>query len=184
MTPPLAEPTEEQVVLVDEQDRETGTMEKIEAHRSGELHLAFSVFIFDPSGRVLLQQRAASKYHSALLWTNACCSHPRPGESISSAAQRRVREELGVDSQPQAQFHFRYRAAFGNGLFENELDHVLFAEFHGHVRPNTNEVNAVRWMELDELATELEQRPEHFTVWLRECWPLVHELRRSMKGRT
>ena len=158
-------------------------MEKIKAHRLGELHRAFSVFIFDPKGRVLLQQRAANKYHSALLWTNACCSHPRPGESITHAAQRRVHEELGVQTRPKAQFHFRYRAAFGNGLIENELDHVLFAEVLGHVRPNTSEVKAVRWMALDELTTELQQQPERFTVWLLECWPLVHELRRSMKGR-
>jgi isopentenyl-diphosphate delta-isomerase len=177
------ESADEHVVLVDEQDQETGVMEKMEAHRRGELHRAFSVFLFDASGRVLLQQRASTKYHSAMLWTNACCSHPRPGETIARAARRRVKEELGVDSEPRPQFHFRYRAAFGNGLFENELDHVLFAEVNDLVQPDTNEVAAVRWVEMDELTAELDQRPEHFTVWLRECWPLVIELRRSARER-
>ena len=171
----------ELVVLVDEHDRETGTMEKMQAHRLGELHRAFSVFLFDPTGRVLLQRRAAGKYHSPGLWTNACCSHPRPGESVADAAMRRVKEELGTSVRPEVQFSFRYRASFDNGLHENELDHVLFAEASGTCEPDPSEVQAIRWVTVGELTNELEKDPEDFTVWLRECWPLVAELRKGQR---
>lgn len=168
---------EELVVLVDENDRSTGSMEKMLAHRIGELHRAFSVFLFDRRGRVLLQKRAQGKYHSPGLWTNACCSHPRPGEGLVEAAQRRVREELGVLVVPEPQFHFRYRAAFDNGLIENELDHVLFAQLSIPCVPDPVEVADLRWVDPAELSRELDTAPERFTVWLRECWPLVAQLR-------
>jgi len=171
--------TEEFVLLVDENDQPTGTMEKMDAHRTGELHRAFSVFLFDDEGRTLLQRRAPGKYHSPGLWTNACCSHPRPGEDLVEAARRRVREELGVRVSPEPKFHFRYHARFENGLIENELDHVLFATLTGTCTPDPSEVDALRWVGASELTNELEAHPERFTIWLRECWPLVAQLHRS-----
>ncbi len=171
--------TEELVLLVDENDQPTGTMEKMDAHRTGELHRAFSVFLFDAKGRTLLQKRAPGKYHSPGLWTNACCSHPRPGEELVEAARRRVQEELGALVAPEPKFHFRYRAQFENGLIENELDHVLFAALDGTCTPDPLEVEALRWVAPTDLTTELEAHPERFTVWLRACWPLVARLHRS-----
>src|SRR5690348_5807899 len=119
----------EQVVLVNEEDQEVGTMEKMEAHRRGVLHRAFSVFIFNKQGEMLLQQRAQEKYHSGGLWTNACCSHPRPGEEVSEGAGRRLVEELGFETELQPVFNFVYKANFENGLIEHEFDHVYFGTY-------------------------------------------------------
>jgi isopentenyl-diphosphate delta-isomerase len=168
--------TEEQVILVDENDRETGAMEKMEAHRTGSLHRAFSLFLFDGSGRTLLQQRANAKYHSGGLWTNACCGHPRPGEGIVQAVIRRCGEELGATVQPLHQFSFRYRAHFLNGLQEHEVDHVLFAEAPDRFSPDPREVNALRWTAPEDLTLDLQEHPDRFTAWLHHCWPLVLQL--------
>jgi isopentenyl-diphosphate delta-isomerase len=116
---------DEYVVLVDEQDQAIGQLEKMEAHRMGLLHRAFSVLIFNTKGELLLQQRAAHKYHSPLLWTNSCCSHPKPGETITAAATRRLQEEMGMSAQLKAAFHFIYKAKLDQGLTEHELDHVV-----------------------------------------------------------
>src|ERR1700743_3243063 len=123
----------QQVVLVDESDKEIGVMEKMEAHEKALLHRAFSVFIFDASGRMLLQRRALAKYHSGGLWTNACCSHPRPGETVQAAAERRLVEELGFSTPLCKAFEFIYRADFANGLTEYEFDHVFAGAFEGMV---------------------------------------------------
>jgi isopentenyl-diphosphate Delta-isomerase len=156
----------ERVVLVDADDRELGTEEKLAAHRSGSLHRALSIFLFDRRGRVLLQQRALSKYHSGGLWANACCSHPRPGESVLAAASRRLREELGIACPLEPAFGFVYRAALGNGLIEHEYDHVLLGRFDGEPEPNPDEVAAWRWVEPALLAAELRDDPSRYCAWL------------------
>ncbi len=159
----------EQVILVDADDREVGAMEKLAAHANGGVrHRAFSVFIVDPQGRWLLQRRAADKYHFPGLWTNACCSHPRPGEGTAEAAHRRLREELGFDCPLAERFQFEYRAtSAAEGLTEHELDHVFTGEHAGAVTPDPAEVGAVRWVEIRALEAELRARPETFTPWFR-----------------
>jgi len=166
---------EEQVVLVNERDEELGTMEKMEAHRRGALHRAFSVFLFDAQGRLLLQRRASGKYHSADLWTNTCCSHPRPGEEVMVAARRRLREEMGIDRDLTWQFNFIYRAELDHGLSEYELDHVLFGSFSDDPSPDRNEADAWRCLSLADLEQEVRHSPERFTVWLLTCLPQVKE---------
>jgi isopentenyl-diphosphate delta-isomerase len=163
----------EEVVLVDEQDRPVGTAEKLAAHRNeGLLHRALSVFLFDERGRMLLQQRAAGKYHFPLLWTNACCSHPRPGEAVVEAARRRVREELGVDVQPRPVFAFLYEARDGaSGLVEREYDHVLIARLDVDPSPSPDEVEALEWWEPGELLRDVVNRPERYTPWFRQALP-------------
>ncbi|MEK7619489.1 MAG: isopentenyl-diphosphate Delta-isomerase, partial [Patescibacteria group bacterium] len=127
---------QENCILVDETDHEIGTEEKMATHERGLLHRAFSVFVFNASGELLLQQRAFEKYHSAGLWTNTCCSHPRPGEETLAAAYRRLQEEMGFDCPLNEMFTFRYLAPFPNGLTENEVDHVFFGMYDGPVNPN------------------------------------------------
>lgn len=167
--------TEEQVVLVNERDESVGTMGKLRAHQEGALHRAFSVFLFDDQGRVLLQRRAAGKYHSAGLWTNTCCSHPRPQETIIDAAKRRLMEEMGIATEVEHRFHFIYRAALDNGLQEHELDHVLFGRFAGPAIPDPKEVGDWKYVSADALDEELKNHPDRYTVWLRECWQRVRE---------
>lgn len=165
----------EQVVLVNVHDEAIGTMEKMAAHRQGALHRAFSVFLFDRSGRTLLQQRAEGKYHSAGLWSNACCSHPRPGEALNSAASRRLLEELGIACDLTERFTFIYRASLENDLHEHEFDHVFFGAFEGDAHPDPEEVKALRWIAPEELDTEILAGPERFTPWLLICWEQVRE---------
>ncbi|HRD53105.1 MAG TPA: isopentenyl-diphosphate Delta-isomerase [Flavobacteriales bacterium] len=166
---------EEQVVLVNERDEAIGTMGKLRAHQEGALHRAFSVFLFDDQGRLLLQQRAAGKYHSAGLWTNTCCSHPRAHESIADAARRRLQEEMGIAAEMEQRFSFIYRAALDNGLQEHELDHVLFGRFTGSVTPDPSEVDNWKYVSPEALDEDLRNHPERYTVWLRECWQRVRE---------
>jgi isopentenyl-diphosphate Delta-isomerase len=116
---------EEQVILVDENDNQIGLMPKMEAHEKALLHRAFSVFTFNDKGELLLQQRAADKYHSPLLWTNTCCSHQRDGETSLQAGRRRLQEEMGFTCELEEVFSFIYKAPFDNGLTEHELDHVI-----------------------------------------------------------
>ncbi len=164
---------EEQVILVEADDRPTGTMGKLEAHRRGALHRALSVFGFDAQGRLLLQQRAPGKYHSGGLWTNTCCSHPRPGEDTAAAAGRRLREEMGMNFPVTPAFTFLYRADFPNGLIEHELDHVFFGVCTGVPQPDPTEVSAWRYITLPDLAAEAAAHPERFTAWLAICLPEV-----------
>lgn len=158
---------EEQVVLVDEQDREVGTMGKQAAHREGLLHRAISVFIFDDSGRLLLHRRAAHKYHSPGLWTNTCCSHPRPGEHPLDAAHRRLREEMGMDTDLAFAFSFQYRAAFDNGLTEHEFDHVFVGHSNRQPVPDPAEVADHCWLGLQEIEHNVTARPEQYTEWFK-----------------
>jgi isopentenyl-diphosphate Delta-isomerase len=165
----------ERVVLVDLEDREIGTEEKLRAHHTGELHRAVSVFLFDAHGRLLLQRRADDKYHSPGRWSNTCCGHPRPGEAAIDAAGRRLREEMGIECNLTPAFSFVYRAELGNGLVEHELDHVFTGTFAGTPMPDHREVEAWGWMSLPLLAAECASEPDRYSAWL----PLaLAELRR------
>lgn len=157
----------QQVILVDEFDHEVGIMEKMEAHQKGLLHRAFSVFIYDRDGRMLLQRRALSKYHSGGLWTNACCSHPLPGELVQAAAERRLKEELGFSATLYKAFDFIYKVTFDNGLIEHEFDHVLTGVCDSPVFPNKEEVEEIRWAEVDHVHTDLETNPGDYTEWFK-----------------
>ena len=160
----------EYVVLVDEQDRETGTMEKHQAHVEGKLHRAFSVFIFNTKGELLLQQRASGKYHSANLWTNTCCSHPRPEEDIADAATRRLYEEMRLICKLEPSFSFLYKAVLDNGMTEHELDHVFTGITDAHPIPNEEEVSDWRYISMAQLDKEMSTHPEQFTEWLKLCF--------------
>lgn len=165
------------VILVDETDNEVGVLEKLAAHRLGVLHRAFSVFLFDRAGRCLLHQRAESKYHSGGLWTNACCSHPRPGEITIAGARRRLAEELGIRCALQSAFSFVYRAEFDDGLIEHEYDHVYVGLFDGEPDPDPDEVADWAWMTPQAIDEALRTRPEHFTYWFRACYEKVMHFR-------
>lgn len=167
--------TEEQVLLVNERDEAMGTMGKLQAHREAALHRAFSVFLFDDEGRLLMQKRVPDKYHSGGLWTNTCCSHPRPDETVQDAAQRRLVEEMGIDTPLEYRFSFLYKASVGNGLLEHELDHVLFGRADGAPQPDPAEVQDWRYIGMDELRKEMDSGPERFTAWLHHCWPMLME---------
>ncbi|HLV23435.1 MAG TPA: isopentenyl-diphosphate Delta-isomerase [Moheibacter sp.] len=155
------------VVLVNEKDEELGLMEKQQAHVAGLLHRAFSVFVFNSKGELLLQQRAEEKYHSPLLWTNTCCSHPREGETYEQAAHRRLVEEMGFDCELEEKFHFIYKAKLGEKLFEHELDHVFTGFYEGEIKINRDEVKDYKWISMDELISDMNSNPEKYTIWFR-----------------
>jgi isopentenyl-diphosphate delta-isomerase len=157
----------EYVILVNENDQEIGKMEKQEAHEKGLLHRAFSVFIFNDQKELLLQQRALTKYHSAGLWTNTCCSHPRVNETIVEAAHRRLQEEMGFDCFLDVKTSFIYKADFDNGLTEHEFDHVLVGNFNGEVIINSAEVASYKWVELDWLKQDMVKNPNTYTAWFK-----------------
>ena len=158
----------EKVILVDENDRAIGTMEKMEAHQRGLLHRAFSIFVFNTKGELMLQQRAFSKYHSPGLWTNTCCSHPREGEKTLEAAHRRLVEEMGFDTSLEEKFSFVYYSdKVGRGLIEHEYDHVFFGVYDGEPDINREEVAAWKFMPVDEIKKDMKQSPEKYTVWFR-----------------
>jgi isopentenyl-diphosphate delta-isomerase len=157
----------EYVILVDENDQEIGSMEKQEAHEKGLLHRAFSVFVFNENNELLLQQRALTKYHSAGLWTNTCCSHPRIGETIEQAAHRRLMEEMGFDCELTSKSSFIYKAAFENGLTEHELDHILVGTFNGEISFNPTEVKNIKWISLEELEIDLINNNQNYTAWFK-----------------
>ena len=166
---------ETKVILVDEHDAITGTMDKMAAHRQGLLHRAFSIFIFNGKGEMLLQQRAMSKYHSAGLWSNACCSHPVPGEKTIDAAQRRLKEELGFEAPIEKIFDFTYKAEFENGLTEYEFDHVFAGEYEGQLVINPAEVNDVCYKATSEIKDMLQTHPQKFTAWFHIAFPKIEE---------
>jgi isopentenyl-diphosphate Delta-isomerase len=162
---------ENTVILVNEHDEEMGIMEKMEAHRKALLHRAFSVFIFNDKGEMLLQRRALNKYHSGGLWTNACCSHPHPGEPVSDAAQRRLREELGFVTSLTGAFNFVYKAAFDNGLTEYEFDHVFIGQHNGLVHPNPNEVGEYCYKNMEEIKSSMGSHSHKYTEWFKIAFP-------------
>lgn len=157
---------EEKVILVDDNDLQIGLMNKMEAHETGTLHRAFSIFVFNSKGEFLIQQRALSKYHSGGEWANTCCSHQRNGESTLEAAHRRLVEEMGFDVELKEVFNFTYKKEFGNGLTEHEFDHVVFGEFEGNPIPNPEEVANWKYITLQDLKTEIVDHPEQYTIWL------------------
>jgi len=157
-----------EVILVDDQDHEIGRMEKMEAHKKGLLHRAFSIFIFNDKEEMLLQQRAKEKYHSGGLWTNTCCSHPSPGETTHEAAARRLQDEMGMKCDLKNIFHFTYRAELDNDLIEHELDHVLIGFSNKDPELNPEEVMNFRWMDLSTIEKELQNNQELYTFWFRE----------------
>ncbi|WP_207428648.1 isopentenyl-diphosphate Delta-isomerase [Pedobacter sp. SYSU D00535] len=162
-----------EVILVDELDQQQGVMEKLEAHQKGLLHRAFSVFIINDEGKMLLQQRAKDKYHSGGLWTNACCSHPQPGENTLVAAQRRLSEEMGFTCFLQKLEAFKYYAEFENGLIEHEYDHIYLGKFNGKVLPNKDEVSDYQWLGLEEIQVSLEKNKDSYTYWFHLAYPIV-----------
>ena len=157
----------EEVILVNKQDEETGTMEKLEAHLKGILHRAFSIFIFNNKNEMLLQQRAANKYHSGGLWTNACCSHPTPDETIDEATRKRLKHEMGIDLQPDFAYKFIYESKLDQDLTEHELDYVYTGIFDGIPAVNQEEVEDWKFVNIKSLRNDLNQHPDHYTVWFR-----------------
>lgn len=175
---------EQLVILVDANDHQTGVAEKMDAHRKGLLHRAFSVFIRNSQGQILLQQRAFSKYHSGGLWTNACCSHPRPGENLIDAAHRRIQEEMGFDCDLKHVYNFTYRVKLDNELTEHELDHVLVGVYDGPVKPSPEEVYDYRYVDIDVLESELSKNPESFTSWFRITYSDARKYLNSIANKT
>jgi len=157
----------EEVILVDEADRETGAMEKMEAHRKGALHRAFSIFLFNSKGELLLQKRSSKKYHSGGLWTNTCCSHPHPGENIVQAANRKLKQEMGIDLYPEFAFKFIYKTSLDHQLIEHEYDHVLIGQFDGKPEINPEEVEDWKFVDINSVKKEIEARPETYTYWFK-----------------
>jgi len=166
---------EDKVILVNEHDDMVGIMDKMEAHKQGLLHRAFSIYIFNNKGEMLLQQRAITKYHSGGLWTNACCSHPMPGEKTIDAAVRRLHEELGFEAPVEKIFDFVYKAEFDNGLTEFEFDHVFAGEYEGQVNSNPDEVNDFCFKEIKEIKDLLQAHPKKFTAWFHLAFPKIEE---------
>ncbi len=157
---------EEFVVLVNEQDEEVGLQEKFLAHKEGVLHRAFSIFLFNSQKEMLLHKRAKEKYHCPGLWTNACCSHPRKGETVEVAAHRRMKEELGFDCSLKKGFTFMYRVGLPNGLIEHEFDHVFIGTYDGAINTyNPEEIEECRWITFEALQREIKANPNHFTPW-------------------
>lgn len=157
----------EHVVLVNENDESLGTMEKMEAHEKALLHRAFSVFILNNKGEIMLQQRAACKYHSPLLWTNTCCSHQRKNETSIDAGERRLMEEMGFVSELTEVFSFIYKADFDNGLTEHEFDHVLIGTYNEQPKINKEEVEDWKWMSPKTIEEDILKSPESYTVWFK-----------------
>ncbi|MBC7910424.1 MAG: isopentenyl-diphosphate Delta-isomerase [Pyrinomonadaceae bacterium] len=170
----------EKLILVDSGDRQVGVGEKLKTHLDGSLHRAFSIFVFDGAGRLLLQKRAQTKYHSGGLWSNTACGHPRPGEKTLAAAHRRLLEEMGFDCELREAFKFLYRAELDNQLVEHEYDHVFVGRYVGDLSPNPSEVDDWRWSDTKELRCELRRSPKDYTYWLKIVmsspdWEMVDE---------
>lgn len=155
----------EELILVDENDQEIGVMEKMEAHEKGLLHRAFSVLLFNNEGKLLLQQRALNKYHSPGLWTNTCCSHPRPMETTEAAANRRLFEEMGLHAPLKEVFHFTYRAELEYGLIEHEIDHVFIGYSDETPHLNLEEIMGFKWMSLSDIQSDMRSNPSRYTAW-------------------
>jgi isopentenyl-diphosphate delta-isomerase len=168
---------EEKVILVDEQDQAIGEMEKLQAHEQALLHRAFSIFIFNERGQLMLQQRQLTKYHSGGLWTNTCCGHPRPNETTKEAAQRRLQEEMGFLCDLNHKFYFTYKAALDNNLTEYELDHVFFGQFDAIPVLNPDEAADWNWVEWTDLCDDIQNNPDSYTFWLKICVEKINDLK-------
>jgi len=157
----------EQIILVDENDNEIGFGRKIEVHEEGKLHRAFSIFVFNSKGEMLIQKRAKEKYHSGGLWTNTVCSHPRKGEGLGNAVHRRLFEEMGFDCELKRVFSFIYKNEFENGLIENEFDHVFIGKYNGNFEVNREEVEAWKWISVEELKEDIVKNPKDYSCWFK-----------------
>ena len=158
---------EDKVILVDSNDNQIGLMPKLEAHKKGVLHRAFSVFIFNNDGELMLQRRALTKYHSPGLWTNTCCSHQRDGETNIISGKRRLNEEMGFNTELFEKTSFIYKAKFDNGLTEHEFDHVLVGSYNHSPIINPNEVDSWKWMSMDNVKKDIKDHPENYTAWFK-----------------
>jgi isopentenyl-diphosphate delta-isomerase len=158
---------EEKVILVDTNDNPIGLMNKLEAHEKAVLHRAFSVFILNDNNELMLQQRAQHKYHSPLLWTNTCCSHQRENETNIQAGTRRLREEMGFETELKEMFHFIYKAPFDNGLTEHELDHVMIGYYNNMPDINKEEVESWKWMKIEDVKNDMITNPDQYTIWFK-----------------
>ncbi len=165
----------EKVILVDENDNELGLMEKMEAHKKGLLHRAFSVFVFNSKNELMLQQRSDNKYHSGGLWTNTCCSHPRAGETLEAAVQRRMMEEMGFSCEFSYQFSFIYKAQLDNNLTEHELDHVFFGFYDGLPHLNKDEAKAWKYASIETIKRDILENPQNYTAWFKIIFNRVEE---------
>ena len=161
------------VILVDENDIPRGTMEKMEAHRKGELHRAFSIFVFNSNGELLLQRRAIDKYHSGGLWTNTCCSHPQPGENLQESTHIRLYEEMGFSCDLENIFHFIYKSKLDNELIEHELDHVFIGYYYENPKINIHEVAEWKYMSVDHIQQNIKLNPMQYTAWFKICFTKV-----------
>jgi isopentenyl-diphosphate Delta-isomerase len=157
----------EKVILVDEDDNAIGAMDKLEAHYKGVLHRAFSILIFNSKGELLLQKRSNKKYHSGGLWTNSCCSHPKPDEHIAKAASSRLMHEMGIDLQPQFAYKFLYKTKLDNNFTEHELDHVFTGVFDGTPTVNADEVSDWKFISIEKLRADILKHPDNYTIWFR-----------------
>ena len=155
------------VILVDSNDNAIGTMEKMEAHHKGLLHRAFSILLFNSEGKTLIQKRSGTKYHSAGLWTNTCCSHPQPGEKIEDAARRRLNEEMGIDVATKFAYKFIYKATLNQELTEHEVDHVFVGTYDGEPRINRKEVEDWKYADLKWIKKDMEENPDNYTYWFK-----------------
>ncbi len=166
---------EEEVILVNQNDEQIGTMPKMEAHEKAKLHRAFSVFVLNNSGEIMLQQRAPQKYHSPLLWTNTCCSHQRVGETNIEAGKRRLQEEMGFSTELKELFSFIYKAPFDNGLTEHEFDHVMLGYYNDAPNINLEEVGDWKWMTPNAVKQDITDNPNDYTVWFKIIFEKFYE---------
>jgi len=164
---------EDNLILVDMEDNQVGTGKKLDVHRKGLLHRAFSIFIFNSKGEMLIQQRAFGKYHSGGLWSNSCCSHPRNNENIENAVHRRLKEEMGFDSELAEAFTFHYKVEFDNGFTENEFLHVFIGQYDGKVTANKDEADDFKWVSVNDLFRDVRKNPENYTYWFKKCFERV-----------
>ncbi|XOB40538.1 MAG: isopentenyl-diphosphate Delta-isomerase [Candidatus Nealsonbacteria bacterium] len=169
--------SKKKIIIVDQNDSEIGTGEKLITHKEGKLHRAFSVFLFNSKGEMLIQKRAKTKYHSPSLWSNACCSHPRPNQKLEKEVKKRLKEEMGIECDLKEIFSFVYKAKIGN-LIEHEFDHVFLGKFNGKPKPNKEEVQAWKWITIKNLKADIKKNPQNYTYWFK----LI--LNRVLKERT
>jgi isopentenyl-diphosphate Delta-isomerase len=172
------------VILVDRQDTEIGSEEKLKTHQAGLLHRAFSILIFNSKRELLLQKRADTKYHTPDLWTNTCCSHPRPEEVLDKAVHRRLMEEMGFDCDLSEIFSLIYKVDFGDKLCEHEYNHVFVGTYEGEVNPSPEEVSDFKWVAMGPLQEDISSHPEDYAPWFKIILPryLIVEGRSSRES--
>lgn len=169
-----------EVILVDQNDVEVGRAEKLIAHKKGLLHRAFSIFLFNSDGDLLIQKRAANKYHSANLWSNTCCSHPKPNETLQEATKRRLKEELNIETELSWSFSHLYRVEFDSGLIENELDHIFIGTYDMLPQINPDEVSDFKYISISDLTLDIEKHPEDYSFWFKELIEKVLNVKQKM----